>query len=190
MRYKSQRKYRHRSYGIIPYTFNNRLRTIGNLHILMVFNKNSSSWGFPKGYGKEYERPNIAALREFNEETGLPRDIFSSYPALNNFHVHTHYPCRKKGKEVIKRVTYFAGEIPHFVSRILMYNHEIATTAWFPLAVAFNLLQWHENRTAIQRFIEKLSMGKHSINKIKCIGKTSYMRHYNKTYIPQRDRVI
>lgn len=68
-------------------------------------------WDLPKGHAEAGETPQQTALRETQEETGIPTDRIELDP---NFRFSLSYPIRSKrfgDKEVTKTVHYFLGFI-------------------------------------------------------------------------------
>ncbi|MDQ5950439.1 MAG: hypothetical protein QG585_381 [Patescibacteria group bacterium] len=92
----------HRSYGIIVF----RKKGV-DLEFLLVKNKNTDYFGFPKGTPEEEETPEETARREFQEETGLkaPKDFFEET------FVEEYDFKGSEGKNIHKINTYFLGEM-------------------------------------------------------------------------------
>ena len=67
-------------------------------------------WGFPKGLIEPGETPEVAALREISEETGLVREVLLLKAALPL----TEYVYRRRdsGSLIFKRVHHFLVEAP------------------------------------------------------------------------------
>ncbi len=64
---------------------------------------NGGAVGIPKGHREGQETERETALRELWEETGVRAEL------LDGFRVQIEYPLPKKGPEVWKTVTFFAG---------------------------------------------------------------------------------
>jgi bis(5'-nucleosidyl)-tetraphosphatase len=95
-----------RSAGVIPF------RVAGSgvpvylvLHSATVRNPRAK-WEFPKGGIEPGETPRQAAAREFQEETGLPSWIFR-----DGFERDLSYTYVRRGRKVLKTVTYFVVEV-------------------------------------------------------------------------------
>jgi 8-oxo-dGTP pyrophosphatase MutT (NUDIX family) len=75
------------------------------LHSATVRNPRAK-WEFPKGGIEPGETPRQAAAREFQEETGLVRWTFAE-----GFEQNLSYTYIRRGRKVIKTVTYFIAEV-------------------------------------------------------------------------------
>ncbi len=94
------------SAGVIPY------RSEGDrgllylvLHSATVRNPRAK-WEFPKGGMEAGETPRQTAAREFQEETGLSHWTFSE-----GFEQSLSYTYIRRGRKVVKTVTYFLAEV-------------------------------------------------------------------------------
>lgn len=92
----------HCSYGIIVFRKKGE-----DLEFLLVKNKNTDYFGFPKGTPKEGETPEETARREFQEETGLKA------PAMLSEETFTEeYDFKNSEEKTIHKInTYFLGEL-------------------------------------------------------------------------------
>lgn len=92
----------HKSYGIIVYRKKGE-----DLEFLLVKNKNTDYFGFPKGTPEEGETHEETARREFQEETGLkaPSDF-----APENFAEEYDFKD-SEGKIIHKINTFFLAEM-------------------------------------------------------------------------------
>ena len=99
------------SAGVIPY------RTVGDrgleylvLHSATVRNPRAK-WEFPKGGMEEGETTRETAAREFQEETGLTEWAFR-----DDFERSLSYTYIRRGRKVIKTVTYYILEVHDIAS--------------------------------------------------------------------------
>ncbi len=90
-------------------------------------------WGFPKGLIEPGETPEVAALREISEETGLVREVLLLKAALPL----TEYVYRRRdsGSLIFKRVHHFLVEAPAG-AELHPDPAEIAEAAWLGLGEA------------------------------------------------------
>ncbi|MEM6257491.1 MAG: NUDIX domain-containing protein [Planctomycetota bacterium] len=89
------------SCGVVPFR-----RVNGRVEFLLVQHK-AGHWSFPKGHPEAEEDALQTARRELAEETGLsPLQVLSN-PSFSESYEFT----KRSGKQVLKRVTYFLGEV-------------------------------------------------------------------------------
>lgn len=105
------------SFGTIPF----RWRDGAPLYLLI--RHLGGHWAFPKGHKKKNETDVEAARRETREETGLePLEL------LDESTFAEQYVVRKKGKSMLKTVTYYIARMPSDEVRI--QASEIREYAW------------------------------------------------------------
>ncbi|MBF0254073.1 MAG: NUDIX domain-containing protein [Candidatus Omnitrophica bacterium] len=127
---------RDRSYGIIPYSG----ETTGRQYLLI--RHRAGHWGFPKGHAEDGETPRQAAVREFEEETGL-----CEYRLLPGAKFEERYDFDKKGRRVRKTVTYFLAEVRGGTVRV--QEDEIADHAWLTYESAGSRITFSECRRVL-----------------------------------------
>jgi 8-oxo-dGTP pyrophosphatase MutT (NUDIX family) len=90
-------------------------------------------WGFPKGLIEPGESPEVAALREISEETGIALDVLVLTAALPL----TEYVYRRRdsGALIFKRVHHFLVEAPAG-TELHPDAAEIAEAAWLGIVEA------------------------------------------------------
>ena len=94
------------SAGVIPYRVGgDRSLSYLVLHSATVRNPRAK-WEFPKGGIEEGETPRQAAAREFLEETNI-----SSWAFREGFEQSLSYTYIRRGRKVLKTVTYFLAEV-------------------------------------------------------------------------------
>ena len=62
-----------------------------NNEVLLLYQIKHNDWTFPKGHIEEGEKPDAAALREVDEETGLSPIILKELPILNYTNRNNEY---------------------------------------------------------------------------------------------------
>jgi 8-oxo-dGTP pyrophosphatase MutT (NUDIX family) len=85
------------------------------------------TWDLPKGKIDKGETPEIAAVREIQEETGL------NVVELGDFICHTYHTYEHKGKRVLKKTHWF---MMHTAEEKLtpQYSEDIELAEWRPLS--------------------------------------------------------
>lgn len=95
-----------RSAGVIPYQVGgDRTLRYLVLHSATVRNPRAK-WEFPKGGIEAEETPREAAAREFHEETNL-----TAWAFREGFERSLSYTYIRRGKKVLKTVTYYLTEV-------------------------------------------------------------------------------
>lgn len=108
--------------------------------ILLIFHSKYKKWLFPGGHIERNETPDLALLREFNEETGL-QFIFSNfkYPVVFNkeihdlplpFHVNIH-----KINTHYHYCSYYKGSV---LKGKIETNSEVKILKWFTVKDIMN----------------------------------------------------
>jgi bis(5'-nucleosidyl)-tetraphosphatase len=106
------------SAGVIPY------RIAGDygllylvLHSATVRNPRAK-WEFPKGGMEPGETPRATAAREFQEETGL-----TDWSFREGFERSLSYTYIRRGRKVVKTVTYYIAEVRDFANPTRSAEH-------------------------------------------------------------------
>jgi 8-oxo-dGTP pyrophosphatase MutT (NUDIX family) len=134
--------------GAVPNEFSagavvlRRLRGRWWLAAIRPHGKPEGVWALPKGNVSRGDSPEVTALREVTEETGLEGDLVGKLGDVKYFYV------RKGGERVFKVVTFFLvryrrgriGEIPP------EHAHEVEEARWLPLDDAPKLLAYKGER--------------------------------------------
>lgn len=107
------------SCGVVPFR-----RVGGRVEFLLVQHR-AGHWSFPKGHPDKDESAIQTATRELAEETGLDRAQVLPAPSFNESYTFT----KRSGKQVLKRVTYFLGEVPAD-ARVTVQQKEIGDFQW------------------------------------------------------------
>ncbi|GAC1475844.1 MAG: hypothetical protein NVSMB9_29100 [Isosphaeraceae bacterium] len=107
-----------RSAGVIPYRVDgDRGLLYLVLHSATVRNPRAK-WEFPKGGMENGETPRQTAAREFHEETGL-----TDWSFREGFEQNLSYTYIRRGRKVIKTVTYFVVVVRGFSSLTRSEEH-------------------------------------------------------------------
>ena len=114
--------------------------------------KKAGVWALPKGLVGANETPQVAALREVAEETGVQARLVEKLGDVR-------YVYTWAGERVFKVVSFFLfryragrlGDIPP------EHAHEVAETRWLPLEEAPKLLAYKGEREMAAKALERLS---------------------------------
>ncbi len=106
------------SAGVIPYQVGgDRTLRYLVLHSATVRNPRAK-WEFPKGGIEAEETPRIAAAREFHEETNL-----TAWAFREGFERSLSYTYIRRGKKVLKTVTYYLTEVLDVSTLACSFEH-------------------------------------------------------------------
>ncbi len=118
---------------------------IKNRKVLLVYEKNTNFWGFPKGHMEEGESEIQTALRGVKEEVGLEVDIDKEKRYELNYIIRDEidkttvlYIARTKSEEII------------------MQESEIANIKWCDFDEALNTLTFENWREMFKKVIEDI----------------------------------
>ena len=124
--------YYERSCGAVVYRIIN-----GVVRYLLIKNKRSSNWSFPKGHVEDGETAEETAKREVLEETGIRIKIFPGFSSKSQYSIQNR---------IQKTVQIFAATTKDEQTRI--QPEEIEDYIWLPFESAYNYLKV-ENDEAI-----------------------------------------
>ena len=106
----------------------------------------AGTWALPKGLIGRGERPEVTAVREVAEETGVEAELVQKLADVR-------YVYTWAGERVFKVVSFYLlryrggrlGDIP------AEHRHEVAETTWLPLDEAPKLLAYRGERDVAER---------------------------------------
>jgi bis(5'-nucleosidyl)-tetraphosphatase len=136
----------HTSYGIIAYC-----KEGSEILFLIVKNVNGGHWSFPKGTPEGSETPIETAIREFEEETGMPAPPISGEPILKEEYDYTN----KVGGTNHKINKYFMAEIERREGKKPM--SDIAETSWRSFEDAKKIIYHKEATETLEKAKELLA---------------------------------
>ena len=125
-------------------------RTGDGLRVCLI--NDGRYWGLPKGNVESGESPEEAALREVQEEVGLPLDamrIVAPLPA-------SEYVYKRGGRLIFKRVHYFLIETPD-ASQLRPDAKEVTDARWCTLDDAQRLASFDDTVKAVQAALRLVS---------------------------------
>jgi 8-oxo-dGTP pyrophosphatase MutT (NUDIX family) len=106
------------------------------------------AWGLPKGAVEPEETPEVAAVREVLEETGLEAEIEADLGTIRYFYVWEGVRVRKQVRFFLMRAT--GGGIAN-------HDHEMEEVRWFPLRRAVKRAAYRGEREVLERAVALLS---------------------------------
>ena len=102
---------------------------------LLIKNKRSNHWGFPKGHMEKGESREETAKREVLEETGIHIDIIDGFCSESQY---------KIGAKIEKRVDVFLGSTED--TQTVIQKEEIEDYIWLRYPEAFNMLKFENDK--------------------------------------------
>lgn len=123
------------------------IRTIDGIdRFLLIKNKRSCNWGFPKGHVESGETSRDTAKREVLEETGLHIDFISGFVSTSNY---------KIGHNVEKLVEIFLATTPD--TQTVIQKTEIDDYVWLTYECALETLKFENDKNILRQAHEFLS---------------------------------
>ena len=110
--------------------------------ILLIKNKRSYSWGFPKGHIEKDETNRQTALREAKEETGLDVELVGEFSSVSE------YTLKNK---VEKRVIIFLGRSD--TDSVVKQESEIEAFMWVDFNTAFKMLNFENDKRILRECV-------------------------------------
>ena len=111
----------------------------GEVKYLLIKNRRSAHWGFPKGHIEQGETLKQTALREVLEETGLHINIIDGFSCVSK------YKIRDK---IDKMVTIFVGTTSD--TSTVIQREEIEDFIWLTYDKAMNLLKFENDKNILE----------------------------------------
>lgn len=115
-------------------------RAGGTLRFLLIKNRRSANWGFPKGHVENFETAEQTAQREIREETGLTVRL------LPGFSCRTEYVI---SGSIEKSVTIFLAEADD--RRITLQESELEDYLWLDYHKAMRVLKFENDRNTLRK---------------------------------------
>ncbi len=111
----------------------------GETRYLLIKNKRSAHWGFPKGHIEAGETKEDTAIREVREETGLKIKIIDGFSSKSEYKI--------QGK-IEKNVTIFIAKA--LTNQIHLQEEEIDDSIWQNYDAAYKLLRFDNDKTILK----------------------------------------
>lgn len=116
-------------------------------YFLIIKNKRSSHWGFPKGHLEMGETKKQAAMREVLEETGIHIKIHYGFEKISKYKIH---------HTVDKHVSIFVATTDD--TETVIQENEIEDYIWLPFSKAMRHLKFQNDKKiliAANEFLKK-----------------------------------
>lgn len=110
-----------------------------SIRYLLIKNKRSSNWGFPKGHMENGETPEDTAKREVLEETGIHINIIPGFSSKSDYVI--------QGK-IEKSVIVFIGKT--FDTQTKIQREEIEDYIWLKFEDAYKSLKFDNDKTILK----------------------------------------
>ncbi len=136
-------KYLHSAGGVIF------RKSEGRLEVALIATKNTTVWTLPKGIIDKDESPQMAAVREIQEETGLTGEIIDELGEKSYW-----FYLKNENAKCKKTVTYFL--LKHVSGDANNFSWEVDDARWFPLEEALELLTYKSDKEILLNAKEKL----------------------------------
>lgn len=125
--------YYEHSAGAVTYTY-----IKGVPHFLLIKNRNSVNWGFPKGHREKGETKVQTAKREVFEETGIKIRLHDGFEMSSTYTAnHT----------VKKLVSFFVGFSQN--DRVILQTEEVSDYIWLPYTECKRTLTFRNDRKVL-----------------------------------------
>ena len=121
----------------------------GVVKFLLLRNKNSCYWDFPKGKIERGETLKQTAIRETKEESGLDFDFIPGFVDTIKYSFVT-----KEGQAVSKEVTFFLARAK---TMNVVLSHEHTEFQWMTFKDAYQNVTFANSRRLLQRANQLLS---------------------------------
>ena len=128
----------------------------GERQFLLIRNKRSAHWGFPKGHIESGETKEETAIREVLEETGLNIEIIPGFVKNSEYII--------QGK-IEKSVSIFLGKTTDFNYKL--QEEEIEECGWYTYNDALRILNYENDKyilTEAAKFFENIKTSGESAN--------------------------
>ncbi|VAX28342.1 hypothetical protein MNBD_NITROSPIRAE02-1405 [hydrothermal vent metagenome] len=124
-------------------------RDSDGIKVVLVSVKNGSVWTLPKGLVEKGEQPEVAAIREVQEETGLRGRIVDSLDTVSYW-----YFLKDENTKYHKTVYYYL--IEYMGGSTGNHDWEVDEASWFPLDDALKMVKYKGDREILERARERL----------------------------------
>ena len=118
----------------------------GEVRYLLIKNRRSAHWGFPKGHIEQGETKKETAFREVLEETGIHINIIDGYESVSKYKIKNR---------IEKQVSIFVGTTKD--TSTVIQKSEIEDYIWLTYDRAMSLLKFENDKTILESAYEFLN---------------------------------
>ena len=111
----------------------------GEVRFLLIKNKRSANWGFPKGHIEMGETKKETAIREVLEETGIHLNIIDGYESVSEYKIRNKYE---------KKVSIFVGTTKD--TSTVIQQSEIEDYIWLTYDRAMSILKFDNDKKILE----------------------------------------
>lgn len=133
------------SYGVIPV----RKLNDKNLEFLLIQNKGTNSWSFPKGHAELNENPEQTATRELEEEVGIKKVDLIPHVSFSN-----KYEYEKDGQKIAKTIVFFVGFV--YDPTVTIQFGEVENYKWVTYDNALTILTFETQKNILKEVMNRL----------------------------------
>jgi len=121
-------------------------------YFLVIQNKNSQSYGFPKGHMESDESFQETAMREVLEETGINIEIISDKHYTSSYQFNAFWD----NQMIEKEVHLFAAKALNF--NIKHQSEEIISALWLEADEVLDLLTYKNDQEIFKKILKELNL--------------------------------
>ncbi|MCP4482543.1 MAG: NUDIX domain-containing protein [bacterium] len=126
----------------------------------LILKHQKGHWSFPKGHQVNNEIFIETALREFNEETGVPLNQLQFFNDFKKNIFEKNYTFKNKGKIITKTVIFYLGFLNAQLAKVKIQETEIAAFKWANFEQCLELAQFQSTKNLIIKvndYVKKIS---------------------------------
>lgn len=120
-----------------------------DVEVALVLVKGGRIWALPKGIIDKGETPEITAVREVREESGLDGRIMGKLGDVSYW-----YSVREENLKCRKTVHYYLME--YVSGNTSEHDSEVETAEWFPIETAIQKVSYNGDRVILRKAKRKL----------------------------------
>ena len=122
------------------------VRDEDGLQLCLINPRGRNSWALPKGWIEPGETPEVAALREVREETGLDGALEDELGTIEYW-----FYSRDEHVRVHKTVHFFL--VRYTGGDTADHDHEVSEARWLPVERALDVMTYPNEREIVRRAI-------------------------------------